>query len=295
MNINTLVLLSLFLMVSCQNASKETPLPDKEELYALAETDLKTFAEVLTQDAQNDLQGVKQLVGWLAENFDWKATDYKKRTVKEIVIRRGGNCNELAMVTKAALEELGLPMRKMREINIHIESDRRRQTAMEKVANGGSRMSVFGKRHNDHVWLEIFDRATEEWFPADPSIGVVGEKEWLSSRIGFGERFTLDPSSNDMIAPFAIFAENKDKKALESRTRIYVVDGFNDLYDNQLESLPSWGAWQDLVAQLSEKARGAFEGKINLHESESDIDQLAAIYEQLKEEYLKRNDTSQQR
>lgn len=250
----------------------------------LALADRHAFAEQVTAGATSDLERAQTLTTWFARNLDWTATDYLQRTVDEILERRGGNCAELARVTTAMFKELGMRMRSVREINLHVESARRRETARSKIAELGNRASVFGKRHNDHVWIEIQDRATGQWFPADPSLGVVGEEAWVAARLGFGERFTLDPSSEEMIAPFAIFAWEEGGK-VEDRTTHYVVEGFNRLYDGRLSELPAWADWTRLVGELDDQALGAFRGEVNLHDSEDEIDELARVYERLREEW----------
>lgn len=250
-----------------------------------AQFSLKAFADSISHDARSNYEKAEKIVRWLAKNFYWTATDYKKRTVQEIIARKGGNCNELAMVTIALLKELNLEMRKVREINLHKESARRRATAHQKVSENGKRFSVFGKRHNDHVWIEIYDDKQGAWIPADPSLGLIGEKQWLESRAGFGKRFTLDTTSEDMIVPIVIFATDENGKLLENRTQHYVIDGLNRIYDNKLANFKNWENWKNSIAALEEKCWGAFRGEINLHEYESHIDSLAVTYNNLKAEY----------
>ncbi len=254
-----------------------------DSLYSLAITDLPAFSQYVASGAKTDYDKAFRVVDWFARHFDWTYTDYKRRTVNEILERKGGNCNELAQVSRASLETLGLKMRRVREINLHVLTERRQNDAETKVKEGGPRMSVFGKQHNDHVWLEIYDSSTGEWFPADPSIGVVGKRAWLAARYGFGKRYSLDPSSEDMIAPFAVFAE--DKPAWINRTADYAIDGFNELYYGQLDRLPSWQKWVDLVNELDDKALGAFNGEVNLHDSKQTIAQLSDTYQTLKNEF----------
>lgn len=257
-----------------------------EKLYQLAENDFKKFAAEIAGNSKSDFKRTKNIVTWLATHFDWKSTDYKKRTAAEIIQRRGGNCNELAIVSTECMKELGIQYRRVREINLHADTPRRQGDAEKKVAESGNRMSVFGQRHNDHVWIEVFDPKTKRWFPADPSMGAVGEDQWLAARYGFGERFTLNPISKDMIAPFAIFALDEKGNTVENRTKHYAVGGFNDLYAKKLQTLPSWNQWQQGIELLAEKANEAFAGKTNLHDYTKDIHQLWQAYQQLKQEYL---------
>ena len=261
------------------------PADEVEDLYTLALQDRSGFAEHVSAGANTDFERAHAVVAWFADHFDWTATDYQVRTVEEILERKGGNCSELARVTQAMLEELGLPMRRVREINIHVESEARQQRAEQKVAEMGARLSVFGRRHNDHVWIEVQDRDTGDWFPADPSMGVIGEREWLAARFGFGERYTLDPTSEDMIVPFALFAEDDAGNLAENRTAHYVIEGFDALYADRLRQLPSWPDWVRLVDELDDRALAAFRGRENLHDHAAQIDELAATYEALRAEY----------
>jgi hypothetical protein len=288
MRTTLLILTILLLLVSCrQNDRVETndEVDESGELYDLALENRGAFAEQVSAGASSDHERARAVVTWFAENFDWTATDYKQRTVQEILERRGGNCAELARVTTTMLDELDLQMRRVREINIHVESESRRQRARDKIAELGDQVSVFGKRHNDHVWIEIRDRETGEWFAADPSLGIIGEEEWLAARMGFGERFTLDPTSKDMIAPFAVFAEDDDGNLADNRTKYYVVDGFDKLYAGQLRELPAWPEWVRLINELDDRALAAFRGEANLHDHEAEIDALAVTFEQLRQQY----------
>ncbi len=247
---------------------------------------LQAFADSLTAGCTTGYEKAGTIVRWLATHFDWTATDYKERTVEQIVERKGGNCNELAKVTMALLQRENVRWRKVQEINIHRESLERRATAEKKIHDVGNRMSVFGKRHNDHVWVEIYDEKSGEWFPADPSLGLIGEDEWLKARVGFGTRVTLNPLSEDMIVPMGVFAVAGKDSLIEDRTRHYVVDGLNRITDGRLEHSKEWKSWVDGVSFLDDKCWGAFTGKVNLHEYEAQIDSLASVYSVLRSQYL---------
>ena len=249
-------------------------------------SNLKAFALNISKDATTDFSRSQKVVDWLAQNFDWTATDYKRRTVKEIIARKGGNCAELARVTKALLQELDVKMRRAYEVNHHVYTPPRQKTAEEKVKEKGNRFSVFGVQHNDHVWLEVWDETKQEWFPADPSIGVIGKKEWLKARLGFEERFTLDPSSKDMLFPMAIFVYDEQGKISDNRSSHYMVEGFDNLYDNQLSQLPEWKEWVSLLDVLDDKVKGAFMGEVNLHDYQKEIAEIGKIYERIKTAYL---------
>jgi hypothetical protein len=181
------------------------------------------------------------------------------------------------------MKTLGMEMRTVREINLHLENDERQKRAAEKVRERGAAMSVFGRRHNDHVWLEIRDE-DGSWFPADPSLGIVGEQEWVQARLGFGERFSMDPTSADMIAPFAIFVTGPDG-VLMSRTRRYVIDAFDETHESALSGLPSWKEWIEVIERLEEKAKRSLQGKFDLHQAENEIRRAHDVYARLRAEF----------
>jgi predicted aspartyl protease len=262
-------------------ASGSGPAVTVPALLDLALVDRGAFARRVTAGAGSDYERAVAVTRWFAEHFDWTATDYEDRTVEQILERGGGNCDELARVTVAMLEELGLPMRRVREINIHLESQRRQRSAEAKVAESGIGYSVFGRRHNDHVWIEVQDRAGGEWFPADPSMGVVGD-QWLESRLSFGERFSLDGGSVAMIAPFAVFAQDADGGFTVNRTAHYVIEGFDRLYGGRLRGSPAWDEWVAGVDRLDDLAGAAFRAEANLHAHADVIDRLAESYEALR-------------
>ncbi|MEI9809818.1 MAG: transglutaminase-like domain-containing protein, partial [Bacteroidota bacterium] len=254
-----------------------------------ANLDLKTFAQKITGSETDDYEKAKKLLYWLSSNFEWKATDYKTRTVKEIMARSGGNCFELAKVYIAILKDAGISYRGIAEINIHPPTERRQVTAAEMVAQKGNSYSVFGLRHNDHRWVEIYDKKNDLWQPADPSMGVIGVTDWLKARVWFGERKTIDTAiTNEMIVPFAIFVTAEKNTPVKSRTAYYLADQFNALYKGRLSGLPEWKDWTTAVNGLTEPAKNAFLGKENLHTHGEDIGKLAAAYERLKKAYITR-------
>lgn len=274
----------IILSFSCATASAQPPKPSKQDahLYALARTDMKAFAQEVSKNAKSELGRAQAIVEWLAKNFEWKSTDYQRRTVQEIIERKGGNCNELAMVALSAMKELNIKLRRVHEVNIYTDTAARGDRARQKVKELGNSYSVFGRHHNDHVWLELYDSTANEWFPADPSSGLVGVEQWMKGRVGFGKRFTLNPITEDMIVPFAIFAADDDGKYTINRTQHYLVDEFGRLYGRKLQEQPSWKQWISMLDLMDDKVAGAFVGTINLHEYESQIDSLATTYEQLR-------------
>jgi Transglutaminase-like superfamily len=274
--------LLLFACFSATAAAQQNNSNRNEELYALSRTDLKAFAQQVSKNATSELGQAQAIVRWLAQNFEWKATDYQKRTVQEIIDRKGGNCNELALVALSAMKELNIKLRRVHEVNIYVNTPDRGVRAHEMVKEKGNSYSVFGRHHNDHVWLELYDSKADEWYPADPSSGLVGVDEWLKGRVVFGKRSSMNPITEDMIVPFAIFAADADGKFTINRTQHYLVDEFDRFYEGKLHKDPSWSQWIKSLDLLDDKVAGAFAGKVNLHEYESEIDLVAATYEQLR-------------
>jgi transglutaminase-like putative cysteine protease len=231
-----------------------------------------------------------QRVNWINTNFEWSATDYRKRTPEEIIGRRAGNCSELANVLEVLLLATGIRSRWVAEINIQPRSEQRQARAENKVAESGNKMSVFGLMHNDHRWLEVFDEKSKSWIPADPAVGVVGTKEWIAARVAFENRTkpvvpAVAKIVEDMIVPVAVVAlASKLGEPIENRSEFYLVTALNDFYGKRLDKLPSWNEWKALDAQLSPLAAAAFTGETNLHEHGKLIEQTAQAYERLRAE-----------
>src|SRR5262249_28071503 len=210
--------------------------------------------------ARSAVTKVRAVVEWTNRSLEWTSTDYKERTVDEILERKGGNCNDQALVVVALLHELGIETRRVREINVQPESAERQRNAEAKVKEMGPKASVFGLGHNDHVWIEFKDAESSEWAPADPTLNLVGYEAWLKARVGFGARPTsaILPS-RDMLVPLAIFAMNG--KTFEPRSERYLVRGFDELYGGTLAKLPGWPAWIRAVVDVEPDALAAFEGR----------------------------------
>ncbi|MBV9987697.1 MAG: transglutaminase domain-containing protein [Chitinophagaceae bacterium] len=250
---------------------------------------LKNFADSISGSG-DDFTRARKLLYWLSSNFDWLATDYQVRTVNEIMNRGGGNCFELAKVYVAMIKEAGIKYRSTQEINIHPVTPRRQVSAADLVKQRGNRYSVFGLQHNDHRWVEIYNARNNTWEPADPSMGVIGLNDWLKARVWFGERKTIDTAiTNEMIVPFAIFVTDGKGQPGESRSKYYLVDKFDELYDHKLSGLPEWKDWTTAVNKLTDPAKNAFLGEENLHLHQDAIRRLADIYQSLKKAYLANN------
>jgi hypothetical protein len=257
-----------------------------------SQSDIAQLAQSVAGNSGSSEEKTRRLVNWINTNFTWSATDYQKRAAEEIIQRRAGNCAELADVLFTLLQAVGIRSRWMAEINIQPRNERRQKTAAQKVVENGNRMSVFGLRHNDHRWLEVYDEKSKLWIPADPAVGVVGFQEWIAARMAFTERRKPQVPAvaeivEEMLIPFTVVAlESKRGKPVENRSEFYVVDGFNSFYGKKLEKLPSWNEWKTLDAKLSAFGSAAFAGDVNLHEHNNLIEQVAEAYEKLKTEAL---------
>jgi len=246
--------------------------------------DKVALAHAAAGEATTTLAKVRSVVRWAQQSFKWTYTDYRQRSVDEIIARKGGNCFEQTIVVAALLNELGIRTRSVREINIQPESRLRQWSAARRIAKTGPSASVFGYRHNDHVWMEFWDDAAGEWTPADPALDLVGFDAWLKARVGFGARpVHRILASRDMLVPVAIFAQMDSTMA--TRTVEYLIAGFNSAYDRRLEKLAAWSEWTTAIAVLEPAARGAFQGRVNLHERAEDILRAKIAYKKLAAEY----------
>jgi hypothetical protein len=285
-----LILMSLLL--GTLTAIAQDPAFNRNNLSQKIDTsnlDLAVFAQQIVGNTSSNYEKAEKLLRWLSNSLEWKATDYQRRSVNQILARQGGNCFELAVVYMAMIKALNIQYRGIAEINIHRYSDDRQATAEQKVKQAGFGMSVFGRQHNDHRWVEIYDDRTKEWVPADPSMNVIGVNRWLKARAWFGERITIDTQfTRDMIVPFAVFVVSDTSKRfmVENRTRHYLVDAFNKLYDNKLGQLPAWNQWVAGLNELDDVAQQAFSWKLNLHEYGEKIAKLGEVYRELKQQYL---------
>jgi hypothetical protein len=245
------------------------------------EVDLDRLTKELTSKAKTTTDKVRAIVNWTNESFTWSATDYQDRGVAEIVSRKKGNCNEQALVVLDLLTRAGVKTRRVREINVQPASESRQRGAEDLIAKLGVRASVFGLRHNDHVWIEYRDDVTGQWMPADPTLNLVGLKEWVRARLGFGDRPThaIIPS-RDMLFPIAVFAV--DGKNFANRSEHYLIDAFDSTYDHKLREQPAWRDWTKLIREIEPLSRDAFEGKGNLHSHADLIVAITNAYEKLR-------------
>lgn len=270
---------ALVLAGGVANAQEPKPAHD-DAVYALLRTDRKAFAEEVTKSATSDIGRAKAIVLWLTSHFDWQATDYKKRTLQQIIDRRGGNCDDLASVALAAMNELHLRLRRVHDVHVRTPSAGRGERAHALVREKGNQYSVFGRRHNDHVWLEV--DSSGEWYPVDPWSGLAGLDEWMKARVWFGKRKSLAPDAREMIVPIGIFAADDAGNFTIDRTRHYLADEFDRMYGGKLHELPAWPRWLSLLDRIAPKVQGAFAGTTDLLDSEPLIDAAAAAYDELR-------------
>jgi hypothetical protein len=251
--------------------------PPAEDLAALA-------ARIAGPDAP-PVERAGRLVAWINTEFAWTTTDYERRTVDDIIRRRGGNCAELSRVLARLLDLSGIQYRTVREINIQPESAQRQANAEERVRTAGLRMSVFGRTHNDHVWLEVAD-GRGGWIPADPSVGTVGLEEWIAARAALRDRRPPAISAAagivaNMLVPIAVVVVSP----AEDRSEAYLVRGLDAAYGGSLSALPAWRTWVERVRAFAPVAQGAFEGRLNLHEHVAAIDALGEAYRELQQQW----------
>jgi transglutaminase-like putative cysteine protease len=183
-------------------------------LYAISATaqenkqEIKELAINIAGKNGSSMAKAERLHTWMYKNFKFLYTDYQKRTIAEIIKRRGENCAELARVFQTLLGKVDVPTRWIVEITIVLKSEQRQKNAERLIAKRGVRASVFGYMHNDHRWLEVYNDINKTWFPADPSTGIFGTDSLVRMRIGFGERPEV---MKGWIVPFVVVGEKKKK------------------------------------------------------------------------------------
>lgn len=239
--------------------------------------------------AGDSVTRTQRLVSWMNSRLQWVATDYESRTPEQILARGAGNCADLSAVLERLLRPAAIPYRWVAEINLQPASSEREANARDLVKEKGPRMSVFGRRYNDHRWLEVLDERSKEWVPADPATGLVGTQPWLLARVAFEERPPAPvPASAatlaDMLVPLTIFTQRDEAGVRIGRSQHYLVDELDRLYGGRARTLPSWPAWVAAVQRFEPIAQSAFDGRIDLHQQPAVIDELASTYDALKKE-----------
>ncbi len=256
---------------------------------AQAAIDLDALAKTATEGAHTPTEKVAAAVAWTHQHMTWNYTDYKKRTVEQIVEQKGGNCFEQTLVVQDILSRVGVKTRRIREINIQPPSERRRGNAAERVAATGLSASVFGYQHNDHVWIEYFDADLGQWQPADPTTNVIGIAQWEDVRMGFAPRGKADVVAlEDMIATIGVLAEVEGQpKTFENRSQYYLVDSFGK-YVRGAKTSSAWPQWTQTITAEQGHIEGAFKGEYNLgQDDDGPIENLRRAYETMKTESAK--------
>lgn len=238
---------------------------------------------------KNTKETVTQIMTWIHSNLTWSVTDYQKRTVIEILQNGKGNCAEQAKVLITFLEKVGIKGRWMAEVNIQPYSLERELSSKDVVKEVGNVASVFGLRHNDHRWLEVFSEEDQEWFPVDPTMNIIGIDDWVASRLGFTSRKNESIlASLDMIVPFTVIVieDNINRKPVMERTNYYLNEQFNKYYANHLSQFPQWMAWEESINRLTPLVIRSFQGEVNLHDYNIEIEQVEYAYQMLKSEWI---------
>jgi hypothetical protein len=241
-----------------------------------APPEVRAAAREAVGTAQGSLDKARAIVAWTHRKLAWTDTDYKDRSVVEILRRGGGNCYEQAVLVRALFAEAGLRVRMTAEVNVQPANPQRQRDAEARIREVGPSASVFGLRHNDHRWLEVWDDDGSDWVPCDPTLDVVGHEVWTRARLGFGPRpvHEIIPYK-DMLFPIAVFAT--EGSTYRSRSRRYLVDDFAR-YEPGVAESPEWPLWRELIARADVKVQAAFEGRHDFHEDAALIDQLIAVY-----------------
>jgi hypothetical protein len=239
--------------------------------------------------AGDSVTRTQRLVSWMNSRLEWVATDYQSRTPEQILARGAGNCADLSSVLERLLRPAAIAYRWVAEINLQPASSEREANARELVKQKGLQMSVFGRRYNDHRWLEVLDERSNEWVPADPSAGLVGTQPWLLARVAFEERPPAPvpaaaESLAEMIVPLTIFVTKNKAGVRVDRSQHYLVEELDRLYGGKAHTLPSWSTWVAAVQRFAPIAQRAFDDRIDLHQQPELIDDLATAYEALRKE-----------
>jgi len=248
---------------------------------AWANLDMTAISAEATGTARSPRDKVEAVIQWTHDHLDWTATDYVTRTPEQIVERGGGNCNDQALVVRALLTPAGVRTRRTREVNIQPLSPSREENSERLMASRGLMASVFGLRHNDHVWIEFEDVVADEWRPADPTINLLDFEQWTTARMGFGARprHEIIPFA-DMEFPIGIVALHEDGR-FENRSHRYLVQSFGR-YVNGAAASPQWRHWVDRVQVSGRHVKRAFENHYDLHQDKPLMDDLIATYEGMK-------------
>ena len=67
------------------------------------------------------------------------------------------------------------------------------------IETHGDFYSIFGWNHNDHRWLEYYNKQLEKWIPIDTAFGVLGINHWLEKRISFTKESIPTTTNNPFL------------------------------------------------------------------------------------------------
>lgn len=242
------------------------------------ENNFNTIALEVTKDISSNFERCKTLVNWVHDNFSWPATDYKNRTIEEVLERRSGNCREQAWVLRKLLQEVSIPTRWVREINIHPESIDRRNSSKQLIEEVGLKCSVFGYRHNDHTWIEAYISETNEWVPADPAMGLFGKDKWVETRFHINKLPHKTLATLDMIVPICIIVMDDKFLPIDNRSNHYLIDLFSQFFPHVKENTIMWEKWVTYIHSFYPYAQLAFQAEYNLHEQDKNIKEMHEVY-----------------
>ena len=236
--------------------------------------------------AKDENEKVKRIFSWINDEFEWIETDYKERAVEEILIRKAGNCAEQVKVVEKVLNHIGIKTRWILEINSHPECEDRQKFSENLIEKDGDFYSIFGWNHNDHRWIEYYNKDSNQWIPIDTSFGVFGMNHWLETRISFSPESI--PTSQQII-PFCIVALDKysTNSISEVLSSFYLIEQFDKHYNGLLSQLTEWEEWKILINRLTNLGISTYNSQHNLHRNQDDIKQFTNLYLRLKQEVLK--------
>lgn len=234
--------------------------------------------------ATKEDEKVKRIFSWINDEIEWIETDYQERTVEEILIRKAGNCAEQAKVVEKVLNHIGIKTRWILEINSQPEWEDRQKFSENLIEKDGNFYSIFGWNHNDHRWIEYYNKDSNRWIPIDTAFGVFGMKHWLETRISFSPESI--PTSQQII-PFCLVALDSTNAISEELSSFYLIEQFDKYYNGLLSQSAEWAEWKMLIHQLTKLGIATYNSQHNLHKNQDEIKQFTNLYSKLKQEVLK--------
>ena len=234
-------------------------------------------------NVNDDDEKVKRIFSWINDEFEWVETDYIERTVEEILIRKAGNCAEHAKVVEKVLNYIEIKTRWILEINSQPRSMERQNFSNDLIEKHGDFYSIFGWNHNDHRWLEYYNKNTSQWVPIDTAFGVLGLNQWLKMRLSFT---TESISTSQQIIPFCIVSLDSNSSPFEVLSNFYLIDQFDKYYNGVLSKSTLWEEWKILIDELTKLGIATYKSQNNLHKQQDVIKQFTELYKKLKQEIL---------